>query len=100
MAAAALKVAIRCALGVALLSTAACDARGWHGERIEGHVGESKKKHKGTQVFELPPVSARLPCHSGSLLSWEGTGMRVERRSRKFSSPRAQRSLPLDEARR
>ena len=61
---------IRFALDVAARSTVACDARGWHGEHIEGHVGECKKKHKGTQVFELPPVSVRLPRHSGSLLSW------------------------------
>ena len=94
MAAAALRVAIRCALGVALLSTAACDARGWHGERIDGLAGESKKKHKGTQDADLPPVSVRLPRHSGLLFWGVGTGRRVESHSRESSSPPALHSLP------
>ena len=69
MAAAALKVAIRCALAVAVHSTVACDARGWHGECIEGHAGDSKKHIRELRGSELPPVSERLPRHSG-LLSW------------------------------
>ena len=94
MAVAALKIAIRCALGVALLSTAACDARGWHGERIDGLAGESKKKHKGTQDSELPPVSVRLPRLSGLLFWWVGTGRWVESHSRESSSPPALLPLP------
>ena len=94
MAAAALRVAIRCALGVALLSTAACDARGLHGERIDGLAGESKKTHKGTQDSELPPVSVRLPRHSGLLFWGVGTGRRVESHSRESSNPPALLSLP------
>ena len=46
---------IRCALDVAARSTVACDARGWHGEHIEGHVGDSKKN-----IRELKVLCSRL----------------------------------------
>ena len=70
---AALRVAIRCALAVAVHSTVACDARGWHGECIEGHAGDSKKHIRELRGSELPPVSERLPRHSGfSIVLEEG----------------------------
>ena len=54
MAFAALKVAIRCALAVAVLSTVALGVKESRGECIEGLAGDSKK-----HIRELRALSSR-----------------------------------------
>ena len=55
MAFSALKVAIRCALAVAVLSTAALGVKESRGECIEGLAGESKNHKRELKVSSSRP---------------------------------------------